>query len=774
MKKNKSILFIMLTVIFLATLPAGEGQISSRQVKSFAYLVAAPNPVGVNQPVNIYMWVDLCLPQASVTNDIRRTGYKLTIIKPDGMKIVREWPVVQDTTGIQFTTYVPDQVGTYALTFEYAGQVYTWNATAAMRAWTGTIFLPANRTIYLIVREEVLPEPIKSFPLPREYWTRPIEGQNTDWWTITSHWLGGAYLGSFQIFSGYDGFSAYNLWQKDGIAPDSPHIMWTMPIEFGGVVGGSVGYIPGVTYYSGGSYEGRFYGSIIMHGRLYFELPLGHSGHGGGWVCVDLRTGEKIWHNPKMSLPGTRIPTFGQLYDFESENQHGVVGGVIWQVFGTTWVAYDAWTGQWMFNLTNVPSGFTVYTQKGEICRYVLNYGRRWLALWNNTRGNGLYTGTNRWRPLGKVIDASKMYSWNVTIPSLPGDSTPTIFAVLPGDVILGTSSRILPGVTAYPRGTPNPYVVWALSDQPETRGRLLWIRNYTMPDDYAAQITRQLGPLDPVNRVWMMYEVETMQWLGYSLDTGNLMWGPTNIEFLSDFQFFGSGEGAGQRGVVAYGNLYIQGYGGEIICLNTKTGKVIWRYNGTFSGLQTPWGYMPIQIAAIADGKVYAFNNEHSPNSPYYKGYKIYCIDAFTGKEIWTLPGWAGHYGGRGASTAVLAEGFFVYYNYYDNQIYCIGKGPTKTTVEAPSVGVYVGSTIVIRGTVIDISPGTANHEQKCRFPNGVPAVSDESMGEWMAYVYMQKPRPENMKGVWVKLDAVNVYTGEYIDIGGTFTDPW
>ncbi|MEM0489527.1 MAG: hypothetical protein QW707_10090, partial [Candidatus Bathyarchaeia archaeon] len=51
----------------------------------------------------------------------------------------------------------------------------------------------------------------------------------------------------------------------------------------------------------------------------------------------------------------------------------------------------------------------------------------------------------------------------------------------------------------------------------------------------------------------------------------------------------------------------------------------------------------------------------------------------------------------------------------------------------------------------------------------------ADECMADWMQYVYMQFPKPtENMKGVWVKLDAVNVYTGEYIDIGGTFTDPY
>jgi hypothetical protein len=108
-------------------------------------------------------------------------------------------------------------------------------------------------------------------------------------------------------------------------------------------------------------------------------------------------------------------------------NQHGVVGGILWQVVGSTWIAYDAWTGMWMYNLTNVPSGYEAYTKKGEIVRYVLKYDTRaksgWLALWNNTQDNvGLHGGIGttseayQWRPLGKTVDMSKAYTWNVTI----------------------------------------------------------------------------------------------------------------------------------------------------------------------------------------------------------------------------------------------------------------------------------------------------------------------------------------------------------------------
>ncbi|MBM4400505.1 MAG: hypothetical protein FJ045_00980, partial [Crenarchaeota archaeon] len=428
--------------------------------------------------------------------------------------------------------------------------------------------------------------------------------------------------------------------------------MWTKPIEFGGVVGGTTDIL-GETHYSGGSYEGRFVNTIIMNGRLYYQLPLGHSGSGGGYVCVDLRTGEESWYRGDLGVTGYAAPSFGQVYSFNTENQHGAGGGILWQSSTaagvTTWQASDPFTGKWMYNLTNIPSGVDVYTPTGEIVRYVLNYNTAtrsgWLALWNNTAAPDLYTGTNRWRPNGKIVNMSTAYSWNVTtIPDLSGLSSPAIFAVLPGDIILGRSSAIAPGVGST-RTMPNPYTMWAISDKPDSRGRLLWIKNYSAP---TGNLTRRLGPVDPINRVWTMTDGENMQWLGYSLDDGSPLWGPTNFQFR-DIQFFGSGEGFGQRAVTAYGNVYVQGFGGELFAFSAKNGSLLWKYNNTDSGMETPWGLRPIFIAAVADGKVYAFNNEHSPNTPLYKGNSIYCVDAFTGEEVYKMLGWAGQTGGTG-----------------------------------------------------------------------------------------------------------------------------
>ncbi|MEM1767723.1 MAG: hypothetical protein QXD86_07270, partial [Candidatus Bathyarchaeia archaeon] len=207
------------------------------------------------------------------------------------------------------------------------------------------------------------------------------------------------------------------------------------------------------------------------------------------------------------------------------------------------------------------------------------------------------------------------------------------------------------------------------------------------------------------------------------------------------------------------------------------KTGKQLWEYEvrdpyglsemwqKEFAG--DTWAIVPL---FITDRKVYLGHDEHSPNNPLPRGAPFICLDIDTGKEIFRVNGLfrQSRWGGR----AIIADSIILTQDTYDQRVYAIGKGPTQTTVEAPSVGVSVGQAITIRGKVIDISPGTRDTAIQLRFPNGVPAVADECMGEWMLYVYKQFPRPANVKGVWVKLDAVNVYTGEYIDIGGTFTD--
>ena len=105
-----------------------------------------------------------------------------------------------------------------------------------------------------------------------------------------------------------------------------------------------------------------------------------------------------------------------------------------------------------------------------------------------------------------------------------------------------------------------------------------------------------------------------------------------------------------------------------------------------------------------------------------------------------------------------------------YDMQIYCVGKGPSATTVDAPMIGVSKGQEVLIRGTVTDTSAGAKALVEKSLF-NTVPAVSDASQDDWMNYLYMQKPMPNNVQGVTVHLTAIDP-NGNYQDIGTATTD--
>jgi hypothetical protein len=312
--------------------------------------------------------------------------------------------------------------------------------------------------------------------------------------------------------------------------------------------------------------------------------------------------------------------------------------------------------------------------------------------------------------------------------------------------------------------GTIDPYTVAAISLKPGTEGNVLWTKRYTAPNN----LTRQWAGSDPVHRLFIMKDVETMTWTAYSMDDGSLVWGPTPSQ--PDYDYFNL------QSFIAYDHLYSAGYGGIIFAYSMVDGSLLWTYgnggegNSTDAGLVTAWGKYPQFIMAVADGKLYTSTYEHSPNSPHYKGMTIRAVDAYTGEEIWTLLG-GGSAFEFGSKAFAVASGFVVWLNAYDMQLYTAGRGPSATTVTAaPKVSVN-GDSVLVEGTVIDTAAGTKQNEQAARFPNGVPAVSDESMSAWMEYVYMQKPRPADATGVEVILTVIDPNNNVY-DIGTTTTD--
>ena len=790
-----TILFVLSMTASITIMPSASAHSPPWIEHSFAYVGVEPNPAGVGQLVDVCMWVDNPFPGADLSNNIRRVNYTLTINAPDGKVLTQHWDALTDPTGVQFYQFVPDQIGNYTFVFNYGGQPYSWNSTntpglsAANSAYYGDIFLPNNCTQILRVQQTPVPTEINSYPLPTEYWTYPIEGQNIYWYTIASNWLGAPYiLGA--------GLARPGSYQPDGSAPNSAHIMWTKPIQFGGIVGGNNTAVPGENWYSGLSYNPRFPNPLVIQGILYYQEPYGNTGTGGPYNAVDLKTGQLLWSINASATGTSLVPSFGYVYSFENPNQHGVLpnGLLIASTSvsgqGTVWRGYDPRTGVLTpMNVTNVPSGSAVAGPSGEYLKYALtNYGNStnpnyYLSQWNSSDvfGNifnlasnypsGWYSGTEN-------ASLPSAYDWNVSV-NLGGSPTGwniggwgrgNVPLVSVGNIALMIQGTFGGHINANDATVAfDPANITAISLNPATLGKKLWTQSYPQAP---GNVSRFLNSWDPTTGVFIFSDKETFANWGYSLSTGQYLWGPVSpppSDFLQWLYFIQGNQFA------VNGYLYVIGaYSGVMYAFNDSTGIIDWSYgnggegNTTSSGATTPYGHYPVYLVGIADGKMYIVGDEHSPNNPMYKGSQLICLNASTGEEIWTISGWGNQMNG---DTSAIASGYLAFVNAYDEQIYSFGQGPTKLSVTAPQTAIELGKSLVVSGRVTDISAGTTQNEQAARFPNGVPVVSEASMKDWMQYVYMQKPKPTNVTGVLVTLNAVDS-NGNYRQIGTTTSD--
>jgi hypothetical protein len=219
-----------------------------------------------------------------------------------------------------------------------------------------------------------------------------------------------------------------------------------------------------------------------------------------------------------------------------------------------------------------------------------------------------------------------------------------------------------------------------------------------------------------------------------------------------------------GQSSNYYYGKILGTGYAGTLYAYDAQTGALLWTYNATSIGYESPYGEnYPLSVTAVADGKVYLHSTEHSPTKPYWRGSYLRCLNITDGTELWKLLDFN--------TGAAIADGYLVTSSEYNNDIITIGKGPSAISVDAPLSGVSLGSNLLVRGSVTDISPGTQKFVQSARFPHGVPVVSDDSMQAWMEYVYMQQIRPANVSGVEVVVSVLDPNNNFY-EVGRTVSD--
>jgi len=783
---NKSKIFaipLILVLTFSATIlafPIVSAHDPAWEVPTWTYVVGRNDPIGVNQEQLIVFWSNTVPPTAEGAYGDRWT-FTVEVTKPDGSKETLG-PFTSDPIGSGYTLYTPTQVGTYTIVATMAEHVITGlplrpDGTNSNPATVGDIYLEeTSNPVTFVVQEDPI-EPWSETPLPTEYWTRPIISANRDWYVLAGNWLGAQWQTNGPTIR----FSY-------GLGPESAHVMWTTPMWAGGIMDERFGDIG----YQTGHYEGiDFNPPIILNGKIYYNV---YSLPRIGWYCLDLYTGETdYFHNttgpvigvsPSSSgtISGGKL-SFGQILDIENPNQHGGMP-YLWSVPGrgdppdTPWKMYDAYTGNYICSIANASSrGTGVYGKDGSILYYNIANGR--LTCWNTTQAIW-WRGTQQqyqagdysefpsnsywmWRPgLNVTYDGSHGYSLNVSIPDVSG----SIVTVREDQFVIG-------GTTGKNNGT---YIekgnIWALSLKPGQEGTLLWNITFTPPEGPPDMITgRYAGvggfQIDPEDGVFLFSSKHTMQRWGYSLATGEMLWGPTDPEpafnfYSMDYDFFGT------RSYIYNGMLLSVGYGGVLIAYNITTGEVLWKYTAQGVGFESPYGNYPLNIAAIADGKLYVITGEHSITQPMWRAF-LRCIDAETGEELWKILQF-GADGGANLSgmTVFMADGYVVGLNYYDNKIYCYGKGPSKTTVTAGPKVSALGSKIVVEGTVTDQSPGTEQLEQAKRFPNGVPAIADEYQEDWMEYVYMQQVRPQCVEGVEVVLTTYDP-NGNTYEIGRT-----
>jgi hypothetical protein len=770
------------------------------------------------------MWLDKVFDVAMLTNSYRFHNYKLTITGPSGTT-TETFATVSDPTSAQDYAFTPTVAGTYNLTFSFPGQLITTSNDLPTSAFVNDTYMASSASTTLTVQSTPVPAAISGEPLPTAYWTRPIYGENTNWYTISSNWLGSGAPG----YAGWGATGNQQSYPGDAVGSLTGHVMWTKPIQSGGVVGGNTVAIPGDTYFEGSAYSQRYVNPVILDGMLYYNPPLGWSGSNSGpTTCVNLQTGQVIWTNP--NIPSV---TFGYIYDAQDPNQHGVWPPVI--VYSTAvsffgmsapgnWYAYDGDTGTSLFTITNVPAGTTILGPSGEhLILSFVNYGpvnafgiptgpAKWyLQEWNSSRLWGyLYSGpstvpglippiTNGDWTGGYIMEPGPgppgtppvptyfgtLYDFNISMPALT--TSPTIEDAFYGNMLI-CENGTFPGAGSFlsaatPAGYPeSPYNYFAVNMKAGSIGSILWWNTVDAP---AGNITVVPGGADPTadsgHGVFTEAYKETRQWVGYSMATGAKLWGPTASQAPLDY--YGNPAIPIMGGCCAYGNLYSTGYAGILYCYNLTTGNIEWTWgnggagNSSYAGFNTPFGVYPMQINAIGDGVVYMVTTEHTIETPLFKGAFTVAVNATTGAQIWTLSDYTGEFG---SVSYAMADGYNTWFNGYDNSIYVVGRGPSQTTVSAPDVAVPFGTPVVIKGSVMDVSPGTKQTQQAADFPNGVPCASDASMTQWMGYVYQQQAEPTNFVGVPVQLAVLDSNGNHYpigtvtTDISGRFSFTW
>lgn len=756
MMKNINKLFFLITMTLMLSIPTTmfvipAGAQAGVQIKTYMLLSVQPSPVGVGQTVYVNAFMSVPPITASGPYGDMYTDITVKLTKPDGTTTTLG-PFMSDATGGTWAQYTVDQIGEYTFQAFYPGQILTGNNTRVPGPggnlnMVGSQMLPSESEIVkLVVQKDPVQPNYKSPPLPTEYWSRPVYSLNFEWAQLGGSWFG-LRAAAFANTGVYDATGNFNPYSK---APNSAHIIWTKPTQFGGLVGQPIN-ADQESQYTSTSILINHFEPIIINGIIFYtefaSITAGVAFTGDyqyltapptGWVAVDIRTGETLWKR-SAGITGTENLRMGQILRFHTIQEYGSVAFLWSGPSNGVFRIYDPMTGQHLTNITGAVNMQYLMDLDATTQGTLLGWGTSGnnLYMWNSTKlmfdpvafPTRLAELQRTMRPYGTVnYTAGREWSVPRTF-QINGVSTGAlgIGATTPKVILLRSSPTKYSGALA-------GYQITAGIEA--KTGRLLWGPfNQTIPGAEGADMSL----LCANDGVYVLHNKHTNEAYGYSLEDGQHLWGPV--------QLGGNAWSHIQRaGIIAYGRVYIIDYGGYVNALSLRTGVIEWTFHRGSAGYDTPYGINNLWYNfAVADEKLIL--TEGAMYNPPLHPAKTLAVNTTSGELVWSLLSYAGRI------PPAIADSHLVLWNSFDCQIYTLGKGQTETSVVAsPKVAVQ-GSSVIIEGTVMDESPGTKDSNRQARFPKGVPAVSEDSMSSWMEYVYMQQIKPTNVSGVPVKI---------------------
>ncbi|MCW3996832.1 MAG: PQQ-binding-like beta-propeller repeat protein [Candidatus Bathyarchaeota archaeon] len=819
-KRAVSISLITLLVTSAAILISAQtttARYPGANFTTYCYVFPGQPVVGVGQTILIEMYLNAYPTTATGEMGDRWTFY-LTITKPSGVNETKG-PIISDPVGGAYIAYVPDEVGVYTIQASFPGKTLTGAPGNENNQYVNDTYAPSiSRPNTFTVQQEPIPN-YQETPLPNDYWTRPINDANRGWGNaVMGQWLGGTYYESILRNRGVPNQSG----------PLSSHILWTRSYWTGGIMGG----YGDIGYYNGIAYEGFSSPLITLEGKAYYQVQ---NPPRYGWFCIDLYNGETIYYE-NNTLGDAAIPSLAQILNYDSPNQHGGFS-YLWRTSGVTlpsgtttasglatWEMLDGFTGKSICKIANVSTSGTQFRDSiGSICYInIVNLGTTaapnyYMQIWNSTQAiwwrpnygiaypatliNGTTDVPNRatgdnaywfWRPgattvsmstsaNGAIYNGYNGYTMNISVASLYGprnsvlNETATIRDIVPDEyVLVGTAGR------NDARGNA-PGFMRAYSLKPGQWGTPILDVTFNAPlasDNYPVNNGTNgggvsLGGVSYQNNVfWYTERVTGKIWV-YDLKTGNQLW---TYQLDNQFAFQG-------MSVTAHdGKVFTLGSMGEMHCFDARTGESLWNWTAPLQGNLETQGltYTPLSLCFFIDDAVTGRNLVYlhgstgwaGETSPIRRDGAIFCLDIDTGELIWRLMAYP-NTANNALSKVIISDSRILFLDNHDNQIYCIGRGPSATTVSAPQTAPVLGTSVTITGTVTDQSP-SGRHDINGNLDKplkGTPAISDKDMDAWMEYMFHQRPMPTNAKGVDVELHAIDP-NGNWIPMGNATSD--